>query len=76
MEGGKFRFTLPTLPKEVYLKFKEIRLANGMTQRQCFILGVLAICELGRKMAGPDDSPNTIDDLIEEVKEKYAADKD
>ena len=49
MPQDQFRFHIPNLPKPIWQKFQEIRRSLGLKQRQCLILGILAICELGEK---------------------------
>lgn len=71
----RYRFTIPNFPKEIYTKFQELRKGLGLTQQQCLILGILCICELGQKTSCPDELPGKIDELVTEVKEKYASKK-
>jgi len=75
---SEFRFSIPSLPKEIYHKFQELRKAHGLTQKQCLILGVYAICELGvggiriREATTGD----VIKHLVEQVREKYPSKKE
>ena len=70
---GEFRFSIPSLPKEIYHKFQELRKAHGLTQKQCLILGVFAICKLGGMdpLLGAD-----INLEVQLVKEKYPSKKE
>jgi len=70
----RYRFTIPNFPKEIYTKFQELRKGLDLTQQQCLILGILAICELGSS----DEHkkvPESVENLVREVKEKYASKK-
>ena len=85
----RYRFTIPNFPKEIYTKFQELRKGLDLTQQQCLILGILAICELGKRDLTPSSYPDhiasraeppsafplTFGGLVEEVKEKYASKK-
>lgn len=76
----RYRFTIPNFPKEIYTKFQELRKGLDLTQQQCLILGILAICEIGKLSADPkndvaDGALSPIEALVNEVKEKYASKK-
>ena len=73
----RYRFTIPNFPKEIYTKFQELRKGLDLTQQQCLILGILAICELGSLKLQPEfqQGQDRIDKLVAEVKEKYASKK-
>ena len=78
---GEFRFSIPSLPKEIYHKFQELRKAHGLTQKQCLILGVMAICELGRRENSSSPYPGEdlefdIDHLVKDVRDKYPSKKE
>ncbi len=64
MPAEQFRFHLPNLPKPIWKKFQEIRKSLGLKQRQCLILGILAICEIG------DENPEKVEKMANEIKEK------
>jgi len=75
---SEFRFSIPSLPIEIYHKFQELRKAHGLTQKQCLILGVYAICAIG------DIDPHepilsktvSVNYLVAQVKEKYPSKKE
>jgi len=73
---GEFRFSIPSLPKEIYHKFQELRKAHGLTQKQCLILGVYAICEIGVIDEKVPLAGNDIADLVKQVREKYPSKKE
>ena len=77
---SEFRFSIPSLPKEIYHKFQELRKAHGLTQKQCLILGVMAICRLGARQAAEESNPiqpkATITELLEQVREQYPSKKE
>lgn len=75
-EGAtRYRFTIPNFPKEIYSKFQELRKGLDLTQQQCLILGILAICEIGSQKGAQGDGQIAIEKLTAEVKEKYASKK-
>lgn len=67
MQGkfSSFGFSLPPLPKEMWMKFQEIRKLHGLTQAQCFILGIVSLCKLG------EQTPALMQSMAQEVKDKY-----
>jgi len=77
---SEFRFSIPSLPIEIYHKFQELRKAHGLTQKQCLILGVMCICDLGSRKAAEESNPQdpvaTIDYLVEKVREQYPSKKE
>lgn len=78
--ASEYRFSVPSLPKEIYHKFQEVRKALGMTQKQMLILGVYSVCHLGEikdaEASNPMMKEGTIDRLLRTVHEKYPSKKD
>jgi len=77
---SEFRFSVPSLPLEIYHKFQELRKAHGLTQKQCLILGVYAICNLGEReyaeVSNPAHPHSTLERLLKDVREKYPSKKE
>ncbi len=65
MAAEQFRFHIPSLPKEVWTKFQELRKAYNLKQREMITLGVVAVCKLGEL------DPAHVEKAIEEVKAKF-----
>ena len=55
-------FFIPNVPKSVWDKFQGIRKHYGLTQRQAFVLLVLAACDLAER------EPEVAEKIVEEVK--------
>lgn len=64
MPSEQFKFHIPSLPKEIWQKFQEVRKAYGIKQRQMIVLGVLAVCKLG------ESDPAAVQKLVDEILEK------
>ena len=64
MPGEQFKFHIPSLPKEIWQKFQEVRKAYGLKQRQMIVLGVVAVCKLGEK------DPEAVQQLVDEILDK------
>lgn len=61
-----FLFSVPSLPKDVYLKMNELRAVLDLSQWQAVILGIQAALVVGRELG-----EERLKALAEEVRGKY-----
>jgi hypothetical protein len=59
------RFSIPALPKPWYLKVQELKEGLGLDDRQCILLALWALCELGAQ------DPTRVREAAQHTRERY-----